>query len=162
MSQALARVQRWLGREELEPPHLVKVLDAVRLACDADDWRGAALLVFEHGGWTVLEDLSGCLGAIPPERWLELAREDSLFVAGYNDAIGCGELVAIDSGVILRAFVDDEQSPSDNRDAGDVPVLHSWTDVVGIVDDDPFYSAMPDEALLLMLAGPAGSQSTPV
>lgn len=142
-----------LGRAELEPARRVEVRHAVDQACDEQgQWRGAALLVFEHDGWSVFEDLSGCLGGIPAARWLELAGDDSLIVAGYNDSVPYGELVVVEGGAIRRAFLDDEQDPSSNVDAGEDPPLTSWIDVASIVDEDPFLVAKGNEALLWLLA----------
>lgn len=158
---AAVRLRSWLRREEAAPPRRVRVLDAVGLACDtAGEWRGAALLIFEHDEWTVFEDLSGCLGAIPAEEWRTLAGQEPLVYAGYDDTVPSGELVVVETGRIARAFVDDARDPAGNVDVGGRPPLRSWLDVAGFVDEDAIYGSRPEEALLWVLAGPPGSESS--
>jgi len=72
-----------------------------------------------------------------------LAGSDDLVVAGYNDAIPCGELIVIRAGKILREFAEDDSDPDEevlNRghapeEEGPEP-LSSWIDVARFVDDD--------------------------
>ena len=144
----------------MRAPTPVKALDAVDLACDESGrWKGAAVFVYEVDGWTVFEDLSGNLGALLPSRWLALAEKDDLIFAGYNDAIRYGELVVIQNGMVVRAFLDDEHDSSARRDEGRLPQEHSgplktWIDVASLVDDDPILRQAPQQGLLWIHASP--------
>jgi hypothetical protein len=160
IAAAMIRFSRWLGCPELAAPVRVKILDASDLACDeSGQWKGAAVFLYEVDGWTVFEDQSGELGALPPSRWQALAEKDELVFAGYNDAIHYGELVVIENGVILRAFMDDEDDPGARRDVGRLPQentdpLRTWIDVASLVDDDPILRKAPGEGLLWIHASP--------
>lgn len=144
-----------LGRRELTPPRLVRAAEAVDLACDErGQWRGAALLAFEHDGWSVFEDLSGSLGGTPADAWLKVAEGGSLVFAGYNDTVPYGELVVIEAGAVRRAFLEDRQDPTHDLDAGEDPRLGSWIDVASRVDEDPFLAAQPEQAWLWLLEVP--------
>jgi hypothetical protein len=154
LAAAMNRFSRWVGKAELATPVRVKVSDAVRLACDGQGrWKGAAVAVYETDGWTVFDDLSGDLGALSPSRWQDLAENDALVFAGYNDAIHYGELVVIEKGVVVRAFMDDEDDPSARRDEGKLPdegsaPLKTWIDVASWVDEDPMRRQRPEQGLL--------------
>src|SRR4030095_1597783 len=109
---AMTRFASWFGLPELEPPKVVSLSDSVDLECDENGhWRGAALYVYENGGWTVFEDLSGHCGSIPADSWLSFAESDDFVFAGYNDAIGYGELIVIENGTVVREFLYDAIAP---------------------------------------------------
>jgi hypothetical protein len=156
----MTRFSRWLGLPELAAPVRVKSSDAASLACnESGDWRGATVFVYEVDGWTVFEDESGELGVLPPRRWQELAEKDPLIFAGYNDAIHYGELVVIENGVIVRAFMDDEDNPAARRDDGRLPQessdpIRSWINVASFVEDDPILLQSPAEGLLWIHSAP--------
>src|SRR5262249_32642388 len=149
---------------ELAAPVRVKSGDIVRLACDnSGHWKGAAVFVFEVDGWTVFEDESGELGALSPGQWRTLAENDALVFAGYNDAIHYGELVVIDKGVVVRAFMDDEDDPAARRDEGKLPQessdpIKTWIDVASLVDGDPFLRQAPGSAEGVVTPSPLASQ----
>jgi hypothetical protein len=141
LEEAMARYGRWIGTPELEPPRLTQEREAIDLALEDDDWRGLAVYVYASGPWTVFEELSGGLAARTAEQWLQLADGGDLVYAGYNDAIGYGEFVYVQSGSLVRHFLQDEQDPSADTDMGrlpqegDEPFLE-WVDVAAWVDRD--------------------------
>jgi hypothetical protein len=115
--------------------------EAIRLACDGRGmWRGNAVLVSEVEDWTLFQDLSGALGGIPASEWLEFAGPDELVFAGYNDAIGYGELVSIRGGCVVREFLNDPHSPETNANFGFTHMagepFENWADVAYFVDAD--------------------------
>jgi len=104
-------------------------------------------------GWTVFEDQSGELGGLLPRRWQSLAEKDDLIFAGYNDSIPYGELVVIQNGIVVRAFLDDENDGAARRDEGRLPQealepIKTWIDVASLVDEDPILRQAPDHGLL--------------
>lgn len=145
--EATSRMIQWLGKPFLEPPQQVDILDSIKLACDTSgNWRGAALFVYESGDWTVFEDLSGILSLLPSSDWLLLAQSDSLFFAGYNDAIAYAELHFIEGGAVIREFLELAESPEVNVNHGVLSSeasdpIASWVDVAAIVDDDELVSS---------------------
>ena len=72
---------------------------------------------------------------------MRLADGGDLVFAGYNDAIGYGELVLIERGKLVRQFLQDEQDPSANVNVGTLPeesrqsFVH-WADAANWVDED--------------------------
>ena len=153
---ALERFAAWLG---IAPVGLVPTdtISAVRLACDEQGmWRGNAVLVSEVGDWTLFQDLSGVLGGVPANQWLEFAGSDELVFAGYNDAIGYGEIVLVRGGRVGRVFTDDPDNPETNTNTGKSDVkgepFKSWVDVDSFVDNDEYgYS---EAGLLWVWRGP--------
>lgn len=127
---------------ELEPPREVSLSDAVSLACDErGNWRGSVLYVHENDGWTVFEDFTGNCSALPTDSWLPFAQNDDFVLAGYNDAIGYGELIVITNGEVLREFLYDSDNPEINTNRGyltgsPIESLQTWIDVARFVDDD--------------------------
>jgi hypothetical protein len=142
LPDAMSRLSEWLDSPELEPPRDVAIGDAVALACDeSGQWRGAALFVYCKDGWTVFEDLSGHFAAIPAETWTIFAGKESFVFAGYNDAIGYGELVVMDNGCVLREFLFDSDNPEVNvnkgyLDGSTIEPLETWIEAARFVDDD--------------------------
>jgi hypothetical protein len=145
--KAMRRLMAWSQKSELTSPVEVDILHAVDLACnDQGQWRGCALFVYENKEWTVFEDLTGCFSALSSEDWLRFAQEDDFLFAGYNDAIEYGELIVIQDGKVLREFLQDRQSPQDNRNKGHLPLedaqlLQSWIQVASLVDEDDIVGA---------------------
>jgi hypothetical protein len=81
------------------------------------------------------------LGAIPAETWRRFAQSDSFIFAGYNDAIGYGEFIAIEDGRVVREFLSDADCPEVTVNFGrlantDLEPIESWIHVAGFVDDD--------------------------
>jgi hypothetical protein len=139
IGETMTRLATWLRGNEIEPPKTVRDLDAVRLACsETGNWRGISLFVYESGGWTIVEDLSGHLGSIKAEHWLEFAGCLSLVFAGYNDSVPYGELIEIDGGRIKREFLHDLTDPqADIRNLlPQSEPLETWIDVARFVDED--------------------------
>lgn len=141
LEDAIARYGAWIEAPELAPPQEVAERDAIDLALEAGRWKGLAVYIFASGPWTVFEELSGGLGARPAEAWVRLADGGDLVYAGYNDAIGYGELVRVDRGQLARQFVQDEADPSADVNVGTLPeeagepILH-WADVAKWVDQE--------------------------
>jgi hypothetical protein len=139
--EALRRFSAWNRLSEIGPLIPTTIDNAVGLACDENGaWRGNAVFVSELPGWTLFQDLSGGLGAIPGKSWLEFADSDDLVFAGYNDAIPYGELVMVSSGTVVREFVDDPGSPELNINIGisdsESEPFHSWIEIASFVDAD--------------------------
>jgi hypothetical protein len=137
----MRRYSAWIGAEELAPPQEVAEREAIDLALDGDEWKGLAVYIFASGGWTVFEELSGGLGARPVEDWVRLADGGDLVYAGYNDAIGYGELIRVDRGRLVRQFLQDEQDPDADINVGRLPdeadrPLARWSDVAMLVDEE--------------------------
>jgi hypothetical protein len=141
LEDAMARYDAWVGTPALGPPQEVADTDAVDLALDSGRWRGMAVYIFSSAGWTVFQELSGGLAGRAGEDWLRLADGGDLVFAGYNDAIGYGELVLIERGKLVRQFLQDEQDPSANVNVGTLPeetrqrFVH-WADAANWVDED--------------------------
>jgi hypothetical protein len=139
---ATNRLCEWSGKTCIETPRDTDPVSAVDLACDQQgNWRAAALFVAHDRGWTIFNDLSGHFSSIPARRWAGFAEHDEFFLAGYNDAIPYGELVAIQDGSIVREFLDCADAPELNANSGSLVTesdspIESWTDVASIVDDD--------------------------
>ena len=144
---AMQRLLSWSQKSELTPPVEVESLHAVELACnDQGQWRGCALFVYEKQEWTVFEDLTGCFSALPAKDWLRFAKDNDFLFAGYNDAIGYGELIAIQDGKVLKEFFEDRQDSKDNRNQGYLPLeqtqpIQSWIEVGSVVDEDEIVGA---------------------
>lgn len=152
LDDAMARYGAWIGRPELAPPQDVTDTDAIDLALEDGQWRGLAVYVFGSGAWTVFHELSGGLAARAGEDWVRLADGGDLVFAGYNDAIGYGELVQVERGQLVRQFLQDEQDPSANVNVGRLPEEAQqgwahWADVAKWVDEDEEF-AVPDRGLL--------------
>lgn len=149
-AEAMRRFSAWIGKAELELPREVDLMDAVTLACDENgQWRGSALYLYQKRDWTVFEDLSGHFCAIGANEWLSFAQSNDFVFAGYNDAIGYGELIIIENGRIVREFLQDLENPDLNVDVGAMAFESgpaSWITVAGFVDDDEF--AYSDRGLL--------------
>jgi hypothetical protein len=143
---AMARYGRWIGAPEVEPARLVTDEEYIDLALHDGNWRGIAVYIYEAGEWTVFEEVSGGLGDRSASEWLSLSDGGDLIYAGYNDAIGYGELVCVSSGNLVRHFLDDDQDPEARIDVGRLPhedrgPLADWTDVAAWVDrnEDEFF-----------------------
>ena len=137
----MRRYGAWIGAPEVAAPREVEEREAMDLALDGDDWKGLAVYVFVSGGWTVFEELSGGLAARSADDWVRLADGGDLVYAGYNDAIGYGELVQVDAGCLVRHFLQDEEEPGADVNVGrlageDEEALTRWTDVARRVDEE--------------------------
>ena len=90
--------------------------------------------------WTLIQDLSGCLGFTRVAEWLKFAERDKLVFAGYNDAIGYGELTAVSGGKVTREFLIDTSSSEEDVNVGRIDSSHepfkNWVQIAGFVDDD--------------------------
>jgi hypothetical protein len=153
LEEAMARYGRWIGAPELGPPRLVRERDMIDLALADGNWLGLAVYIYPSGTWTVIEEISGGLGARPAASWLALADGGDLVYAGYNDTIAYAELVVVENGRLARHFMQDEQDPSSNVDVGRLPEeagnpLGDWMDVLGWVEDDEEKLARSEEGWL--------------
>jgi hypothetical protein len=75
------------------------------------------------------------------ETWQQLADGGDLVYAGYNDAIGYGELVVIEAGRLVRHFLQDDQEPGDDVNVGRLPEevddpFEDWIGLAGWIDED--------------------------
>jgi len=141
LQDAMRRYDAWIGSPEIAPPREVADYEAIDLALSDGEWKGLAVYIFASGPWTVFDELSGGLTTRSDEDWVRLADGGDLVYAGYNDAIGYGELVRVDSGRLVRRFLEDEQEPGADVNVGRLPEeaaspLAHWTDVAGWVDED--------------------------
>jgi hypothetical protein len=137
----MARYGAWIGKPELVPPFEVTATDAVARSLENECWLGLAVYIFPSGDWTVFEEISGGLAARGGEEWVRLADGGDLVFAGYNDAIGYGELVLVERGQLVRQFLQDEQDPSADVNLGTLPEeadqrFAHWTDAASWVDGD--------------------------
>jgi hypothetical protein len=157
LEDAMARYGAWIGRDELAPPQDVADADSVDLALEDGQWRGLAVYIFAAGDWTVFQELSGGLAACTGDDWVRLADGGDLVFAGYNDAIGYGELVLVERGQLVRQFLQDEQDPSADVNVGRLPEeaeqrFVRWADVAQWVDEDEAF-AVSDRGLLWIHRG---------
>lgn len=141
LADAMFRYGNWIGVPELIPPQDVSASDVIELALEEGRWRGLAVYVFAAQDWTVFQEVSGGLSGRAGDDWVRLADGGDLVYAGYNDAIGYGELVQVRRGQLVRRFLQDEQDPSANVDLGRLPEevqqpFNHWADVASWVDDD--------------------------
>ena len=155
LAEALKRFADWIQLPPPGPPQNTawnKVLD---LACkDSDWWCRVFLFIYESGEWTVFEDQSGYLSTFTSDKWLELAGLDKLVLAGYNDSIPSGPLIAIQQGQIIREFLDDTASPQSPVNRGQLDFegenpIKDWTGAASFMDDDEIVRS-PDYGLLWM------------
>jgi hypothetical protein len=153
VEEAMVRYGRWIGKAELGPPRLVRERDKIDLALEDGSWLGLAVFIYASGPWTVIEEVSGGLGARPAADWLRLAEGDDLVYAAYNDAIAYAELVAVENGRLARHIMQDEEDPSTNVDVGRLPEeagqpLGDWMGVMGWVENDEEKLARTEEGWL--------------
>lgn len=135
--EALERLCVWNKRpirEEIE----VEYAKAVSVAVDENGlWKGACLYVYENAGWTVFEELSGYHSFVDAEDWKAFAGDDSLVVAGYDEALLSAEFVVIENGTVVKNFTEIEDTPEKNVNQGTgFDEISSWVDVASFVDDD--------------------------
>jgi hypothetical protein len=142
LAAAMSRFSGWVCSSELEPPRDIGLSEAVSLACDeSGNWRGSALYLYHNDGWTIFEDISGHFGSLPAAAWKSFAQNDSFVFAGYNDAIGYGELTVIENGTVLREFLFDSDNAEVNVNYGQLegnPVepIETWIEAARFVDED--------------------------
>ena len=152
LQDAMARYGAWIGEPELAPPQDVTDTDAIDMALENGAWRGLAVYIFSSGDWTVFQELSGGLAARAGEDWVRLADGGDLVFAGYNDAIGYGEVVRVERGQLLRQFLQDEQDPRSDVNVGRLPeevqqrFVH-WADAARWVEEDEVFTTS-DRGLL--------------
>jgi hypothetical protein len=156
LAAALRRFGAWIGLPELAPARQVTASRAVDEACgQSGNWSGVALFVHESNGWTIFDDLTGYLASVPAARWAELAADDELIFAGYNDSVPYGQLIAVRSGSVVREFLEDLQDPRQNVNRGRLDFEHAspidgWVAAASFVDDDDLADAGADVGLLLL------------
>jgi hypothetical protein len=155
MAEALPRFSEWIGLPPLGPPTPVQASQVVEAACEKGRWRSpVGVFVYESGGWTVFDDLTGHLASVSAERWSALAGADELVLAGYNDAVPYGQLIAVRAGRVTREFLDDRQDPRQNVNRGQLAVerrspIKDWVGAASFVDSDEIASH-PGTGLLWM------------
>ena len=99
-------------------------------------FEGCADLEFSRReGWTLVEDLSGIrLFGWEVSAWLELAGEDELIYAYYDEDLNA-EFVFIQNGLCMRAYQEygGEVDTNEGEDP-DIPVS-TWSDVADFIDE---------------------------
>lgn len=155
LPSALRRFGEWIGLPELEPPRRVSSRESFDLACIGEVWRGVAVFAHEANGWTVFDDYTGYLGALPAERWISLSAGEELVFAAYNDAVPYGQLIVVREGRIVREFLHDLQDPSHNVNHGRLELeratlIDDWVDAAWFVDSDELADEAADEGTLLL------------
>jgi hypothetical protein len=160
LTTALPRFAKWIELPELAPPREVKALRAVDEACENDDWRGVAVFVHEFEGWTLFDDFTGYLGTVPASRWVELAGDDELVFAGYNDSVPYGQLTVVREGRVVREFLADRDDPTANVNRGRLDFekkmpLEDWTDAARFVDGDELADEGVETGLLWLFGKPS-------
>jgi hypothetical protein len=153
LDEGMARYGRWIGAPEVGPPRLVPERDVVDLAFVDGQWLGLAVFIYASGPWTVLEEVSGGLELRSAESWLDLAQGGDLVFANYNDAVPYAQLVVVESGRVVREFLQDEQDSSDDVDVGQLPEeagqrFENWIDVMGWVEEDEDQLTRPQQGWL--------------
>jgi hypothetical protein len=159
---AVERFAAWKELPEIGPQVSTTSGNAIELAVDEHgQWRGAAVFVSDLGEWTLFQDFSGALGAIPGSEWVEFAEGDELIMAGYNDSIPYAELVVVRDGKLVREFLDAPSSPEQNVNQGDwdskYEPFETWIDVAGFVDDDEL--GFSEQGWLWVWPGPEETKS---
>ena len=152
---ALERFSAWIGLPELEPPRRMRSRDSFDVACVGNEWRGIAVFAHEANGWTVFDDYTGYLGMLPATRWVDLAGDDELVFAGYNDAIPFGQLIVVRERRVVREFLHDLQDPALNVNHGRLELeratlIDDWVDAAWFVDSDELADDGVDEGTLLL------------
>jgi len=155
LPRALERFAAWIVLPELEPPRRCRSRDAFDFACIDNEWRGVAVFVHEANGWTVFDDYTGYFGTVPAARWIDLAGDDELVFAGYNDAVPYGQLIVVREGRVVREFLHDLQDPSENVNRGRLDLeratlIDEWVDAAWFVDSDELADLGADEGTLLL------------
>jgi hypothetical protein len=147
LPEAKQRLATWLGIASAPDLVATDCVNAVRLACTPQGiWRGRALFLYQKDDWSVFEDLTGGFSAHPGSTWLSFAHMDDLILAGYNDAIGCAELVVVTGGKVMREFSQDRENPGTDVNIGTLPSeatypFQSWVDIAAFVDEDRLYGS---------------------
>ncbi len=123
--------------------------DRVEQACTDKEWRGHCIFITQKEDITIVENLSGCLGDLTQENWLELAKEDSLSFVEYNDAIFYAQLVEIRNGKLDKyCLFDPEDSIQESSDEN----ITSWSDIASIADNDDDLFIQDDLGLLVVFS----------
>ena len=153
LQEAMDRYGRWIGAPEVAPPQLVGETDKVDLALIGEKWRGLAVFIYPSEAGTVFEELSGGLGTRTADDWLRLAQGGDLVYDDFNDAVGYAQIVVIEEGRLVRAYLQDEQEPDEDVDSGRLPVenghpFENWMDAMGWVEDDARRLGGPTEGWL--------------
>ena len=163
LALALARFSAWIALPELDPPRPCRSRDSFDHACLGNEWRGVAVFAHEANDWTVFDDYTGYLGTLPAARWIDLAGDDELVFAGYDDAIPCGQLIVVRERRVVREFLHDPQDPSHDVNRGRLDLERSrliddWVDAAWFVDSDELADMGANEGTLLLFRadGPAG------
>ena len=117
----------------------------------------------------MFDDYTGYLGTLPAERWIELAGDDELVFAAYNEAIPYGQLIVVRERRVIREFLHDLQDPSNNVNLGRIEfersrwfersrLIDDWVDAAYFVDSDELADLGTNDGTLLLYGaeGPAG------
>lgn len=140
LGNAIKRLCDWLDKRPKDTIDTI-ISNAVSVSCDGGVWKGGAVYVYHNSDWTVFEDLAGYFFDISPEEWLKYAGDNSLVVAGYNDAIISAKLSVIENQLIVRDFFELDDAPNEYRNIENLPFedenpIQGWSEVASFVDDD--------------------------
>jgi hypothetical protein len=153
LEDAMVRYSQWIGVPEVSPAQVVRERDMIDLSLADGEYLGLAVFVYSSGPWTVFEEISGGLAVRSPESWLELAQNDELVYAGYNDTVPYAQIIVVQHGRVVRNFLQDEQDPSADVDVGQLPEeerkpFENWIDATYWVETDEEKLTRPDEGWL--------------
>jgi hypothetical protein len=154
LEEVMARYGRWIDRPAVGPPQLIPEGESVDRALDeGEQWLGLAVFIYESGGWTIVDEVSGGLGQEPPEKWLALAENADLVYAARNNAVPYAQIIVIEKGQLVRNILRDESDPSHDVDVGRLPEesrrpLKDWTDVMAWVEADEEKLVRPEKGWL--------------
>ena len=90
---------------------------------------------FQRGDWVLAEDFSGTqLFGWEVSTWLELAGEDELIYAYYDENMNA-EFVFIQNGLCMRAYQEyDGEVDTDEGEDSDISIA-GWTDIADYMDE---------------------------
>lgn len=95
------------------------------------DWKAPCVFVVQRGPFTVVENLSGCLGGLTKLQWTRLASAGDFTYLEYNDAIPYAQFVEARKGQLrdYYLFDGDDQQASGKK-------FQDWVAIASLVDDD--------------------------
>lgn len=110
------------------------------------EWKAACVFVVTRGPLTIVENLSGFLGAITKSQWSRLAAAGDFTYLEYNDAIPYAQFVAASRGKVGDYYLFDgaKREVSGRK-------FKNWVAVASLVDDDEDLFLEESEGMLCLL-----------